>query len=114
MCSRFSRFGIVLSYSFLMKISGELLKRLQLSIQLLSMAPVLFIPVIIFVLFNLIIETEEDTHRQAIQQLEQDYIESEKSRIRAKVNNLVDLSHYNKSIYCSGTNQPNCLLWLGF
>ena len=98
MCSRFSRFGIVLSYSFLMKISGELLKRLQLSIQLLSMAPVLFIPVIIFVLFNLIIETEEDTHRQAIQQLEQDYIESEKSRIRAKVNNLVDLSHYNKSI----------------
>ncbi len=74
------------------------MKKTKLIIQILALAPVVFIPAIVFMVATLILQAEEDNFKAAIQQVESDFIENEKSRIRSKVNNMVDLVAYRQSV----------------
>jgi len=74
------------------------LKNTKLIIQMMALAPVIFIPAIVLFAGTLIIDAEEENYRTAISQVEDDFIETEKSRIRSKVNNMVDLVEYRQSV----------------
>ncbi|GAB6069848.1 hypothetical protein JCM30760_09450 [Thiomicrorhabdus hydrogeniphila] len=67
-------------------------------IQLLAIGPVIIIPAIVFFVSSLIIESENNTYQRAMEQVKVDYLETEKSRIRSKVDNMVDLVSYRQSI----------------
>jgi len=67
-------------------------------IQLLALSPVLFIPALVLMLSTLIVDAEILNHDKNIIQIESDYQETEKARIRAKVNNVVDLIEYRHSV----------------
>ncbi|WP_321324151.1 cache domain-containing protein [Thiomicrorhabdus sp.] len=67
-------------------------------IQLLALGPVVLIPLTVFFISSLVINSEKDTYQRAQAQIELDYLETEKSRIRSKVDNMVDLVSYRQSI----------------
>jgi signal transduction histidine kinase len=67
-------------------------------IQIFALGPVLFIPAVIFFVSNLVLDIEQSFYEQEKNQLEQDYLENEKSRIQSKVTNMVDLVQYQQSI----------------
>lgn len=67
-------------------------------IQLLALGPVVFIPTVVLIVASLITSTEKAGFERAITQVEQDFLENEKARVRSKVNNMVDLVTYRQSI----------------
>lgn len=67
-------------------------------IQLIAFGPVLFIPAIVFFVGTLIVSVEKDLYERSYSQIEQDFLETEKSRIQSKVKNMVDLVSYQQSI----------------
>lgn len=67
-------------------------------IQLLALGPVIFLPIVVFIVATLIMNAEEETYNRALSQVGLDYLETEKSRIRSKVQNMVDLVEYRQSI----------------
>ena len=66
--------------------------------QLLAFGPVIFIPAIIFFVGTLMVGVEKDLYERSYSQIEQEFLETEKSRIRSKVTNMVDLVSYQQSI----------------
>ncbi len=74
------------------------MKTTKNTIRFLTLAPIVFIPLFVFLLSLLVINAEEDNFADAIAQLENDFIENEKARIRYRVNNMADLIHYRQSI----------------
>lgn len=73
-------------------------KNPQFIIQILALMPVLFIPAVVFIVAILIIDAEKKSFASSIEHIEHDFVETEKSRIRSKVNNMVDLVKYHRSI----------------
>ncbi|MEA1989406.1 MAG: cache domain-containing protein [Pseudomonadota bacterium] len=67
-------------------------------IQLLALGPVIFLPLVVFIVSTLIMNAEKETYNRALNQVSLDYLETEKSRIRSKVQNMVDLAAYRQSI----------------
>lgn len=67
-------------------------------IQILALGPVVFIPIVVFIIASFIVNTEKASYELAMKQISQDYLETEKSRIRSKVNNMVNLVSYRQSI----------------
>lgn len=67
-------------------------------IQLLALGPVIFLPLVVFIVATLILNAEKETYNRALNQVSLDYLETEKSRIRSKVKNMVDLVAYRQSI----------------
>lgn len=63
-----------------------------------ALGPVVFIPAVVLVVASLITSTENEVFERAIAQVEQDFLENEKARVRSKVNNMVDLVTYRQSI----------------
>lgn len=74
------------------------MKNSKFMIQLLAMLPVIFIPTMVLVVATLIVDAEEAAFDKDIAQIENDFIETEKSRIRSKINNMVDLVEHRHSI----------------
>jgi len=67
-------------------------------IQILILTPIVFIPAMVFFMFSLLMDSKQVMHEQEIKQLEQDYLASEKSRVRSKVVNMIDFIEYRQSI----------------
>lgn len=67
-------------------------------IQLLAFGPVILIPLTVLFISSLVINSENDSFQRAQAQIEIDYLETEKSRIQSKVDNMVDLVSYRQSI----------------
>ena len=67
-------------------------------IQLLALGPVIFLPLVVFIVATLIMNAEKETYNRALNQIGVDYLETEKSRIQSKVQNMVDLVAYRQSI----------------
>lgn len=67
-------------------------------IQILALGPVIFIPIVVFIIASFIVRAEKVAYEHSMDQISQDYLETEKSRIRSKVNNMVNLVAYRQSI----------------
>ncbi|BCN93750.1 hypothetical protein THMIRHAM_15350 [Thiomicrorhabdus immobilis] len=67
-------------------------------IQILALGPVIFIPVVVFIIASFIVSAEKVSYEHSVAQISQDYLENEKARIRSKVNNMVNLVAYRQSI----------------
>ncbi|WP_029407907.1 cache domain-containing protein [Thiomicrorhabdus sp. Milos-T2] len=67
-------------------------------IQILALGPVVLIPVLVFIIASFIVDAEKASYELAMKQISQDFLETEKSRIRSKVNNMVNLVSYRQSI----------------
>jgi len=67
-------------------------------IQLLAVGPIIILPAMVFFVSSLIFQSENSAYQRAMGQVKIDYIEAEKSRIRSKVDNMVDLVSYRQSI----------------
>lgn len=65
---------------------------------ILVLAPMLFIPAAVVLIEMMAIKSEQVLFDQSLQQLEREYIESETSSMRAKVDSVVELIAYRKSI----------------
>lgn len=74
------------------------MKNKKLLIQLLALGPVIFVPAIVLFVGTLIMDAEEENYQKSISQIEHDFVETEKSRILSKVNNIVDFVSYRHSI----------------
>lgn len=67
-------------------------------ITLLGLGPLLLIPAIVISISVVVILSEQSAFDQTNQQLERERIESRESSVRAKVDSIVDLASYRKSI----------------
>lgn len=70
----------------------------NLAVQFLTFVPILLVPAVVFFLANLVISEQEKDYQATVSQLESDFIQTEKARVRSKVNNMVDLVAYRHSI----------------
>jgi diguanylate cyclase (GGDEF)-like protein len=67
-------------------------------IKLLSIGPLLFIPIIVAFISVVVIKSEKSGLTEALSRMELNYTETLKSNIRAKVDNIADLAAYRKSV----------------
>ncbi|MDX1353675.1 MAG: hypothetical protein R3254_11740, partial [Thiomicrorhabdus sp.] len=67
-------------------------------IHLLALTPILFIPAVVLFVGSLVVSVEQDLYEHARVQIQQDFLETEKSRVRSKVQNMVNLVSYRQSI----------------
>ncbi len=67
-------------------------------ITLLSIGPLLFIPIIVALISFDVIKSEKSDLTETLSRMELDYTETLKSNIRAKVDNMAELAAYRKSV----------------
>ena len=67
-------------------------------ITLLAAGPMLLIPVMVVLVSFIVIDTEKHALESSLSRMEQDHIERMKSTIQSKVNSIVDLAVYRKSV----------------
>lgn len=70
----------------------------KILIQVLALGPVVLIPAMVLLVSMLVFQTEKEAYEASLLQAKHDFLETEKSRIRSKVNNMVDLVAYRQSI----------------
>lgn len=74
------------------------LNKSSFTVQLLTFAPILLVPAVVFALAMLVLGEQEKGYQTKVAQLESDFLYTEKARVRSKVNNMVDLVSYRQSI----------------